>query len=126
ETGAGKTVLAHALDLLMGGRSRTGIVRPGAEEAYVEGTFAVPERLRAEIARLLPDTVRAETDPRELTLARRVLADGRTRAYLCGRAATVGDLRALGARLISFYAQHEHRKLTLASAQLELLGEVCG
>ena len=126
ETGAGKTVLAHALDLLMGGRSRTGIVRPGAEEAYVEGTFAVPERLRAEIARLLPDTVRAETDPRELTLARRVLADGRTRAYLCGRAATVGDLRELGARLISFYGQHEHRKLTLASAQLELLDEVCG
>ncbi len=126
ETGAGKTVLAHALDLLMGGRSRTGIVRPGAEEAYVEGTFAVPERLRAEIARLLPDTVRAERDPRELTLARRVLADGRTRAYLCGRAATVGDLRELGARLISFYGQHEHRKLTLASAQLELLDEVCG
>jgi DNA repair protein RecN (Recombination protein N) len=126
ETGAGKTVLAHALDLLMGGRSRTGIVRPGAEDAYVEGTFAVPERLRAEIARLLPDTVRAEADPRELTLARRVLADGRTRAYLCGRGATVGDLRELGARLISFYGQHEHRKLTLASAQLELLDEVCG
>jgi DNA repair protein RecN (Recombination protein N) len=134
ETGAGKTVLAHALDLLMGGparparsgRSRTGIVRPGAEDAYVEGTFAIPERLRAEIAQLLPDTVRAEADPCELTLARRVFADGRTRAYLCGRAATVGDLRELGARLISFYGQHEHRKLTLASAQLELLDDVCG
>ena len=55
ETGAGKTVLAHALDLLMGGpahpgRSRAGIVRPGAEEAYVEGTFSVPEAMRAEIA----------------------------------------------------------------------------
>ena len=39
ETGAGKTVLAHALDLLLGGRARPGIVRPGAEEAYVEGVF---------------------------------------------------------------------------------------
>src|SRR5207302_5745546 len=39
ETGAGKTVLAHALDLLLGGRARAGIVRPGAHEAYVEGVF---------------------------------------------------------------------------------------
>lgn len=126
ETGAGKTVLAHALDLLMGGRSRAGIVRPGAQEAYVEGTFAVPERLRAEIAELLPDSARAEADPRELTLARRVSADGRTRAFLNARSATIGDLRELGSRLISFYGQHEHRKLVLASAQLELLDEVCG
>ncbi len=126
ETGAGKTVLAHALDLLMGGRSRSGIVRPGAEEAYVEGAFAVPERLRAEVAQLLPDGARAEADPRELTLARRVCADGRTRAYINARAATVGDLRELGSRLISFYGQHEHRKLVLAGAQLQMLDEVCG
>lgn len=126
ETGAGKTVLAHALDLLMGGRSRAGIVRPGVQEAYVEGTFAVPERLRAEIAELLPESARTEADLRELTLARRVSADGRTRAFLNGRSATVGDLRELGSRLISFYGQHEHRKLVLASAQLELLDEVCG
>ena len=43
ETGAGKTVLAHALDLLLGGRARPGIVRPGAEEAYVEGVFDGPD-----------------------------------------------------------------------------------
>jgi DNA repair protein RecN (Recombination protein N) len=128
ETGAGKTVLAHALDLLMGGRSRTGIVRPGAEEAYVEGVFSVPERLREEIARRLPENIRGdvEGDVEELILARRVSADGRTRAYLNGRAATVGDLRELGARLISFYGQHEHRKLVLASAQLQMLDEICG
>jgi DNA repair protein RecN (Recombination protein N) len=131
ETGAGKTVLAHALDLLMGcptrpGRSRSGIVRPGAEEAYVEGIFTVPECLHAEIAQLLPDSARVEADHRELTLARRVCADGRTRAYINARAATVGDLRELGSRLISFYGQHEHRKLVLAGAQLAILDEVCG
>jgi DNA repair protein RecN (Recombination protein N) len=126
ETGAGKTVLAHALDLLMGGRSRSGIVRPGAEEAYVEGVFSVPERLRAEIAECLPENVRGEGVVEELILARRVGADGRTRAYLNGRAAGVGDLRELGGRLISFYGQHEHRKLVLASAQLQMLDEVCG
>ncbi|HEX8714216.1 MAG TPA: AAA family ATPase, partial [Solirubrobacteraceae bacterium] len=42
ETGAGKTVLAHALDLLLGGRPRASIVRPGSEEAYVEGIFELP------------------------------------------------------------------------------------
>ncbi|HTD58715.1 MAG TPA: DNA repair protein RecN [Solirubrobacteraceae bacterium] len=126
ETGAGKTVLAHALDLLMGGRSRSGIVRPGATEAYVEGVFSVPERLREEIAESLPENVRGEGVLEELILARRVGADGRTRAYLNGRAAGVGDLRDLGGLLISFYGQHEHRKLVLASAQLQMLDEVCG
>jgi DNA repair protein RecN (Recombination protein N) len=118
ETGAGKTVLAHALDLLMGGRSRAGIVRPGAAEAYVEGVFALPAELRRE------ECLSADAD--EVVLARRVGADGRTRAYLNGRTAAVGDLRALGERLVAFYGQHEHRKLTLAAAQLEILDGFCG
>ncbi len=125
ETGAGKTVLAHALDLLMGGRSRSGIVRPGAEEAYVEGVFLVPEDIREELAEQLPENVRLEDELQELTVARRVYIDGRTRAYLNGRAAAVGDLRELGARLIAFYGQHEHRKLVVAGAQLRMLDEVC-
>ena len=51
ETGAGKTVLAHALDLLLGGRARSGIVRPGAAEVYVEGVFELPAALRGELGR---------------------------------------------------------------------------
>ena len=109
ETGAGKTVLAHALDLLLGGRARPGIVRPGAPEAYVEGVFHLPDPLRAELGERLPAGADA------IVLARRVAAaDGRTRAYLCGRSVTVAELRDLGARFVSFYGQHEHRKLTLA------------
>jgi DNA repair protein RecN (Recombination protein N) len=120
ETGAGKTVLAHALDLLLGGRARSGIVRPGAQEAYVEGVFdlpqALPEHLRDRIA----------PDSEEIVLSRRVGADGRTRAYLNGRSASVGDLRDVGSSLMSFYGQHEHRKLTIAGKQLALLDELCG
>ena len=74
ETGAGKTVLAHALDLLLGGRARPGIVRPGAEEAYVEGVFELPDALRGELGERLPE------DAEEVVLARRVSAEGRTRA----------------------------------------------
>jgi DNA repair protein RecN (Recombination protein N) len=120
ETGAGKTVLAHALDLLLGGRPRAGIVRPGAAEAYVEGIFTLPAELQGERGERLP------ADADEVVLARRVGADGRTRAYVNGRTAAVGDLRALGERLVAFYGQHEHRKLTLAAAQLQVLDDFCG
>jgi DNA repair protein RecN (Recombination protein N) len=116
ETGAGKTVLAHALDLLLGGRPRSGIVRPGAAEAYVEGVFALP----AVVPEHLPP------DAEELVLARRVSAEGRTRAYVNGRSATAADLAELGAPLLSFYGQHEHRRLTLGSAQLEILDSFAG
>ena len=120
ETGAGKTVLAHALDLLLGGKPRSGIVRPGASESYVEGVFALPDELREELGERLPE------DAEEVVLARRVSAEGRTRAYLGGRSATAADLRDVGGVLLSFYGQHEHRKLMLASAQLEILDGFCG
>jgi DNA repair protein RecN (Recombination protein N) len=120
ETGAGKTVLAHALDLLLGGKPRAGIVRPGASEAYVEGAFELPDMLRAELGERLAD------DAEELVLARRVSTEGRTRAYVNGRSATAGDLRDIGGALLSFYGQHEHRKLTLAASQLEILDGFCG
>ena len=123
ETGAGKTVLAHALDLLLGGRAGgagSSLVRPGAPEAYVEGVFDLPDTLPPELAERLPDGAQ------EIVLARRLGADGRTRAYLNGRSATVAELRELGSCLVSFYGQHEHRKLTLAGAQLEILDAGCG
>jgi DNA repair protein RecN (Recombination protein N) len=125
ETGAGKTVLAHALDLLLGGKPRSGIVRPGAGEAYVEGVFELPEGLLDgdELADLRE---RVGDGDGEIVLARRVSAEGRTRAFVQGRSATAADLRVLGGRLVSFFGQHEHRKLTVASAQLDLLDGFCG
>jgi DNA repair protein RecN (Recombination protein N) len=120
ETGAGKTVLAHALDLLLGGKARPGIVRPGAAEAYVEGVFELTPTVRELAGDRLPE------DAEEVVLARRVSAEGRTRAYLGGRSATAADLQGVGTALLSFYGQHESRKLMLASAQLEILDGFCG
>jgi DNA repair protein RecN (Recombination protein N) len=120
ETGAGKTLLAQALDLLLGGRARHGIVRDGAAEAWVEGVFALPPEFDA------AEDERIPAGAEEIVLARRVWPDGRTRAYVGGRAATVADLSELGGRLLSFYGQHEHRKLMLAGSQLEILDEHCG
>jgi DNA repair protein RecN (Recombination protein N) len=125
ETGAGKTVLAHSLDLLMGGKAKAQIVRPGAEEAWVEGAFDLPAGLLAEpefaeIAERLPE------DADEVVLGRRVSAGGRTSAFVAGRSATAADLKLLGGRLLAFYGQHEHRKLTIASAQMEVLDGFAG
>jgi DNA repair protein RecN (Recombination protein N) len=125
ETGAGKTVLAHSLDLLMGGKARPQIVRPGAEEAWVEGVFDLPDGLlgepeMAEIAERLPESAE------EIVLGRRVSASGRTTAFLGGRAASAGDLKLLGGRLLAFYGQHEHRKLTISAAQMEVLDGFAG
>ena len=125
ETGAGKTILAHSLDLLMGGKARPQIVRPDADEAYVEGVFAAPAGLfddpdLAELRERLPG------DPEEIVLGRRIASGGRTSAFIQGRSASAGDLRTLGSRLLGFYGQHEHRKLMLASAQLEVLDGFAG
>src|SRR5918994_5769655 len=91
ETGAGKTILAHSFDLIMGGKARPQIVRPGAEEAYVEGVFELPEGMLgdpelAEIAARLPE------EPAELVLGRRVFASGRTSAFIQGRMASAPEL----------------------------------
>jgi len=82
ETGAGKTVLAHSLDLLMGGKARPQIVRPGADEAYVEGVFALPPDLfadeeLAELAERMPEGAD------EVVLGRRIGASGRTYRKRC-------------------------------------------
>ncbi|MGK2879103.1 MAG: DNA repair protein RecN [Solirubrobacterales bacterium] len=121
ETGAGKTMLAHAIDLLLGGRSKRGIVRPGAGEAYVEGLFELPKGLldAPEFADLRERL--ADPGASEIAVGRRVTPEGRTRAYIEGRSATAADLQLLGGALVAFYGQHEHRKLTLAGAQLAVL-----
>ena len=74
----------------------------------------------AELAERLP------ADADEVVLGRRIGASGRTSAFVAGRSASAADLRALGSRLLAFYGQHEHRKLTLSSAQLEILDGFAG
>ncbi|MDQ3103322.1 MAG: AAA family ATPase, partial [Actinomycetota bacterium] len=124
ETGAGKTVLAHSLDLLLGGRPRSAIVRPGAAEAWVEGAFELPDAVRAEPE--LHDLALRLPPGDEVVVARRVAAAGRSAAFIAGRSASAADLRTLGSRLLAFYGQHEHRKLTLSAAQAEILDGFAG
>lgn len=102
ETGAGKTMIVEAINLLVGQRADPGMVRAGADELRVEGRFI-------------------ESDGREHVLCRVVPRDGRSRAYIDGRLATVGSLAELGAMLVDLHGQHEHQSLLDASAQRSAL-----
>ena len=107
ETGAGKTMIIEAINLLVGGRSEAGMVRHGCTEARVEGRF------------LDPDNDDPETN--EIILCRVIPADGRSRAYINGNLATVGGLAEIGARLVDLHGQHAHQSLLHERAQREAL-----
>jgi DNA repair protein RecN (Recombination protein N) len=117
ETGAGKTIVAQAVSLLLGGKADAALVGPAGGEAYVEAAFAgvPPDLLPEGIAGLVPD------DEDELLLARRVGADGRSRALVFGRSCARSDLELLGGGLLEIVSQHEARRLARPGVQLDLL-----
>jgi DNA repair protein RecN (Recombination protein N) len=106
ETGAGKTLVVEAIELLVGGRADGVLVRTGAEEARVEGRFVVGDD--------------------ERVLARVVPASGRSRAYVDGRLATATELATIGAELVDLHGQHAHQSLLGAKAQRDALDRFAG
>ena len=125
ETGAGKTILAQAIGLLLGARGDASLIGVGADEAYVEAELDVPpsffdEEALERVAELRP------VDEDGLVLARRVFADGRTRAYAWGRSVAREDLARAGERLIAMSGQFEQRRLARASYRLEVLDAFAG
>ena len=125
ETGAGKTILAQAVGLLLGAPGDAAYLGPGAEEAYVEAELDLPEGILDDpgleaIAELRP------AGEEGLVAARRVFADGRTRAYAWGRAVPREDLAALVERLLAMSGQFEQRRLARPSHQLDVLDAFVG
>jgi DNA repair protein RecN (Recombination protein N) len=119
ETGAGKTILAQALGLLLGAKGDDSYVGAAAEEAYVEAELDLSDDLE-ELAELRPE------DEDALVVSRRVFADGRTRAYAWGRAAAREDVAAAVERLVAMSGQFEQRRLARPSYQLEVLDRFGG
>ncbi|MET0727909.1 MAG: DNA repair protein RecN [Acidimicrobiales bacterium] len=103
ETGAGKTLVVDAIELLVGGKADPVIVRAGAPEAWVEGRFTVPQP--------------APDDDDEVVLARVIPAEGRSRAYVNGRLATIAALADWGERLVDLHGQHAHQSLLAPAVQ---------
>src|SRR5512133_1499244 len=125
ETGAGKTILAQAVGLLLGAKGDAGYIGPDGDEAYVEAELDLPASLLEDEELASLGELRPE-DEDGLFLARRVFVDGRTRAYAWGRAAAREDLAALGERLIAMSGQFEQRRLARGSYQLGVLDSFIG
>ena len=104
ETGAGKTMLVEAIELLVGGRADTTMVRHGAVEARLDGRLVA-------------------ADGTEIVLTRVIPAEGRSRAYLNGRPATVASLADAAADLVDLHGQHAHQSLLSTSTQRAALDE---
>jgi AAA domain len=125
ETGAGKTILAQAVGLLLGAKGESGFIGADGDEAYVEAELDLPAALLEEdglesLAELRPE------DEDGLVLARRIFGDGRTRAYAWGRSAAREDIAAAADRLIAMSGQFEQRRLARAAYQLEVLDAFSG
>ncbi|MFP3900573.1 MAG: DNA repair protein RecN [Acidimicrobiia bacterium] len=106
ETGAGKTMVVDAIELLVGGRADPVLVRVGAEEAWVEGRFVDGED--------------------EVVVARAIPRSGRSRAYIDGKLATVGALAEVGEQHVDLHGQHAHQSLLSPTAQREALDRFAG
>ncbi len=108
ETGAGKTMLVEALELLVGGRADASRVRTGAAELRVDGRFITGDGVERVVSRVVP-------------------ADGRSRAYIDGRLATVAEVAAATAELVDLHGQHAHQRLlstTTQRAALDAFGNI--
>ncbi len=128
ETGAGKSLSLGALELLLGQRPRTKMVRSGAQQARVDGRFVfapgtAPAHLLERLRESAPDALEdwdsgAEL---ELVLSRTLAADGKTRAHLNGRPVTQRLLRELASRLVEIHGQNDHQRLLDVEEQLRLI-----
>src|SRR5260221_1192348 len=123
ETGAGKSILVDAIELLVGGRGDAASVRNGAEKAELSAEFDLSalENLQQWIVEH-----ELEGDPGRLILRRTIDRAGRSRCYLNGHVVTLAQLREAGERLVDIHGQHAHQSLLRAAAQRELLDAHAG
>ncbi len=121
ETGAGKSILVSALQLVLGAKARPEMVRTGAERAEVEALFDIRDDAAAR-TRLASMGI----DDEELVVRRVVEAEGRTRAYVNGKLATAAQLAELASGLVDISSQHQHHTLADAGTHLGFLDGFAG
>jgi DNA repair protein RecN (Recombination protein N) len=121
ETGAGKSLIVEAVNLLRGGRASADIPRTGAEEAVVEAVVEVPTDLRLQVAKVLDVAGLPRGDADDVFIRRVIQRGGRSRTYVNGALTTAAKLADLGALLIDLSGQHEHQGLVDPAKHLEII-----
>ena len=120
ETGAGKSILIDALQLVLGARADAGVVREGASRTEISAEFIA----NAPVSQWLQDNGFDHSD--ELLLRRSIDAQGKSRAWINGSAATAAQLREIGDQLVDIHGQHAWQSLTRPSAVRGLLDAYAG
>ena len=118
ETGAGKSILMDALNLLLGSRAGTEMVRSGADKAVVDAVFDLVES--SEVRRIVED-LGFEVEEDMLYISREVTAAGKSTGRIGGRPATIAQLREIGDYLVDLHGQHEHQALLAVSRHIDML-----
>ncbi|MBI4769666.1 MAG: AAA family ATPase, partial [Chloroflexi bacterium] len=125
ETGAGKSIIIDAVELLMGGRADSNMIRTGEALALVEGVFSIDEAVQPEVHQLLRREELLD-DPRSLTLGREVRREGRNICRVNGRVVGLSLLKELGEYLVDIHGQSEHLSLLRVKEHLSLLDRFAG
>jgi DNA repair protein RecN (Recombination protein N) len=126
ETGAGKSIIVDAVNLLLGERSDATLVRGGAERAVVEGAFSIPAPLHDEMSAYLHDQGLEGESPEEVVLMREVRANGRSQARVNGVMCSLAVYRDVGGMLVDIHGQSEHLSLLKPAQHLYLLDRYAG
>ena len=125
ETGAGKSIILDAINVLVGGKVESAMVRDGADRASLEAVFVIPVETRQEIEEILRrEELFENTDT--LTLAREIRVEGRAVARVNGHSVNVGILKELGSYLVDIHGQSEHLSLLDVHSHLGLLDRFAG
>lgn len=120
ETGAGKSVILGALNLVLGQRADRGLIRAGEDACIVEAVFDVT-RLRAPLRAFLEESGLEPCEEHQLVVKRSFSASGTNRQFINGSPTTLSTLSALGAWLVDMHGPHDHQSLLHPSRQLAML-----
>ena len=125
ETGAGKSIMLDALEVLTGGRTDSTMIRSGADTAYLEAVFQIPESNRAEIQLILDEEGLNEEGQDDLIFSREMRKEGRNVARVNGHSVAISILRDLGSYLVDIHGQSEHLSLLKVKEHIHLLDRYC-
>ncbi|MEO1444097.1 MAG: AAA family ATPase, partial [Chloroflexota bacterium] len=127
ETGAGKSIVIDAVELLMGGKTDASMVRAGADKAVIEGTFYAGDDTRPLVRPILEREELLDPDaPDVITLTREVRRNGRSSARVNGVTVNLSVLNEVGSHLVDIHGQSEHLSLLRPAAHIDLLDRYAG
>ena len=118
ETGAGKSITIDALELALGARADTHVIRPGSERCEIIAQFDIQKIIAAQQWLQEQELLNSDND---CVLRRIVANDGRSKSFINDKPVSLQSLRALGELLVNIHGQHEHQILLQRDAQRELL-----